>query len=172
MINRIKSIIEAENLTPARFADNLDIGRAVISHILNGRNKPSLEVITRILAKMPQINSDWLLTGNGSMYKDEVNIVNSSQPSLVVTTNNNQLSASDLFSQDLFASENVINEPVYTDLVEEDKEIEVKTPQDNIQKTVTERIIYREKAAKKISKIIIYYTDNTFESFNAENEPL
>ncbi|MFR9166862.1 MAG: helix-turn-helix domain-containing protein [Dysgonomonas sp.] len=68
--DRIREIIEAENITPAKFADNLDIGRAVISHILNGRNNASLDVIMKILAVMPQINSDWLLTGKGLMYLD------------------------------------------------------------------------------------------------------
>ena len=69
MKERIKKIMESENMTPARFADSLQIGRAVISHILNGRNNPSLDVITRILTQMPDIDSQWLLTGSGNMYK-------------------------------------------------------------------------------------------------------
>jgi transcriptional regulator with XRE-family HTH domain len=62
--------MEHENLTPAKFADKLQISRAVISHILNGRNNPSLDVVTKILTQMDYINPEWLLTGKGSMYKN------------------------------------------------------------------------------------------------------
>ena len=84
MKDRIKQIMETENMTPARFADTLQIGRAVISHILNGRNNPSLDVITRILSKMPEINSDWLLTGAGTMFKSDYK--NSSEANIFGST--------------------------------------------------------------------------------------
>ena len=58
MKDRIRLIMEKENLTPARFADSLDINRAVISHILNGRNNPSLDVVTKILEVMDYINPE------------------------------------------------------------------------------------------------------------------
>jgi len=72
MKERIKKIMEIEQLTSTRFADRLQINRAVISHILNGRNNPSLEVVTRILAEMEYINPEWLLNGTGSIYKEGV----------------------------------------------------------------------------------------------------
>lgn len=71
MKDRIKLIMDNEHLTPSAFADKLQLGRAVISHILNGRNNPSLDVVSRILSKMDYIDSDWLLTGNGKMYKTD-----------------------------------------------------------------------------------------------------
>jgi transcriptional regulator with XRE-family HTH domain len=61
MRERIRQIMEHENLTPAKFADKLQISRAVISHILNGRNNPSLDVVTKILTQMDYINPEWLL---------------------------------------------------------------------------------------------------------------
>ena len=70
MKDRIKQIMDKANLTPAKFADQLQINRAVVSHILNGRNNPSLDVVTKILSEMNYINSDWLLNGTGQMYKD------------------------------------------------------------------------------------------------------
>jgi Helix-turn-helix. len=69
MKDRIKLIMDNEHLTPSAFADKLQLGRAVISHILNGRNNPSLDVVSRILSKMDYIDSDWLLTGNGKCIK-------------------------------------------------------------------------------------------------------
>ena len=52
MKDRIKLIMEKENLTPAKFADKLQINRAIISHILNGRNNPSLDVVSKILNEL------------------------------------------------------------------------------------------------------------------------
>ena len=71
MKDRIK-IMEIEHLSPAQFADRLQINRAVISHILNGRNNPSLDVVTKILGEMNYINPEWLLNGNGSIYKEGI----------------------------------------------------------------------------------------------------
>ena len=65
MKERIKEIMDNENLSPSKFADQLQINRAVISHILNGRNNPTLDVVTKILSEMNSINSDWFLNGTG-----------------------------------------------------------------------------------------------------------
>lgn len=71
MRERIRQIMENENLTPAKFADKLQINRANISHILNGRNNPSLDVVARILSEMPYINSEWLINGTGRCIKGD-----------------------------------------------------------------------------------------------------
>ena len=55
MKDRIKEIMDNEDLSPAKFADRLQINRAVISHILNGRNNPSLDVVLKILSEMDYI---------------------------------------------------------------------------------------------------------------------
>lgn len=70
MNNRLQQFLELENLTPAKLADTIGVQRSGLSHILSGRNKPSYDFITRLLAKFPRINSDWLLTGKGKPYKD------------------------------------------------------------------------------------------------------
>lgn len=157
MKERIKKIMDSENMTPARFADSLQIGRAVISHILNGRNNPSLDVITRILTQMPDIDSQWLLTGTGTMYKSEI-----SNHSADIK---NQSSFPDLFSQ--LSQEN--DSRIYSTNETEDhkyrKENIVELHHPNIQESVKERIVYKEAPSKKVKQIIIYYTDNTFEAF-------
>ena len=158
-------IMDAENMTPAKFADTLQIGRPVISHILNGRNNPSLDVITQVLSNMPYINADWLITGVGNMYKPESENITSSA-STTYSEKQKTISSQSLFDQDLF-SQNSENPPAPVDENEYRKENELNLPQNNIQKIVNERIIYREKPDKKISQIIIYYSDNTYEIFNA-----
>lgn len=164
MKDRIKQIMDNEHLMPSAFADRLQLGRAVISHILNGRNNPSLDVVTRILSKMDYINPDWLITGNGNMYKSEYE---NKAPAL---DNNNQ-PVSNLNQPDLF-SQAVIS-PSYPPIGNEyRKEIEVKNPENNIENTDNKQIIYQKLPERKIAKIIIYYSDNTFETFNADNKPL
>ncbi len=165
MKDRIKQIIENEHMTPARFADSLHIGRAVISHILNGRNNPSLDVVTRILTEMPQINSDWLLSGNGTMYKSQT--VENNIFSNESVTSSGQNSQADIFQQDLF-SHNYTNPTNASEKYKYHKENELKSAENHIQNTVNEVVKYIEKPQKRIAKIIIYYTDNTYETFNHE----
>ena len=67
MIERIRSILLSKNLNAAQFADQIGVQRSSISHVLSGRNKPSLEFIQKILKTYPDINSDWLISGNGEI---------------------------------------------------------------------------------------------------------
>lgn len=67
MVERIRALLGARQLTPTQFADAIGIARPIISHILSGRNKPSLEVVQRILAAMPELSMAWLLNGTGPM---------------------------------------------------------------------------------------------------------
>ena len=67
MVARIRTLLESRQLTPTQFADLIGIARPIVSHILSGRNKPSLEVVQRILAAMPELAMPWLLNGSGPM---------------------------------------------------------------------------------------------------------
>lgn len=157
MKDRIKKIMESENMTPARFADHLQIGRAVISHILNGRNNPSLDVITRILSQMPNLNSDWLLTGLGNMYKNEKSNSDREQK--------NQTSIPDLFSPISKNDENVVYPSKDAENLKYRKENVDEISPKEAKEIVTERVAYKGTSTKKVKQIIIYYNDNTFESF-------
>lgn len=163
MKDRIKLIMDNEHLTPSAFADQLQLGRAVLSHILNGRNNPSLDVVTRILSKLTYINSDWLLTGNGNMYKDGYGKNNQTIIPPIHSVNQNQ---PDLFSQ------NNISAPLNTNEIEYRRENAVKPPESVTENTINQTIVYQKAPDRKIAKIIIYYTDNTFETFNADDKPL
>ena len=67
MVERIRILLESRQLTPTQFADAIGVARPIVSHILSGRNKPSLEVVQRILAAMPDLAMPWLLNGTGPM---------------------------------------------------------------------------------------------------------
>lgn len=69
MVDRIRQIMEFKGLTSSLFADEIEVPRAILSHVLSGRNKPSLEVITKVLARYRELNPEWLLLGEGNMLK-------------------------------------------------------------------------------------------------------
>lgn len=167
MKDRIRLIMESERLTPSALADRLQLGRAVVSHILNGRNNPSLDVVTRILSKMNYINPDWLITGIGNMYKTEpegkIQTVQQTGINNNFRTTQNEL---DLFAQAAISSASSQQENEYR------KEIIVEQPNKYNETTENKQVIYQKAPDRKISKIIIYYSDNTFETFNADHTPL
>lgn len=67
MVDRIRALMTWYQLTPTQFADAIQVGRPIISHILNGRNKASLDVVQRIGAALPEVALPWLLSGAGPM---------------------------------------------------------------------------------------------------------
>ena len=69
MNNRLQQFLSAENLTQAQFADSINVARASISHILAGRNNPGYDFIINTMKRYPDLNVEWLLTGQGKMYK-------------------------------------------------------------------------------------------------------
>jgi transcriptional regulator with XRE-family HTH domain len=160
--------MEHERLTPSAFADKLQLGRAVISHILNGRNNPSLDVVTRILFKVNYINSDWLLTGNGNMYKAESGKSSVVQQAQSIPSENFQSGQNqpDLFTQ------NILSPAIGQPEMEYRKENTVEQVECAPEKTTNQTVIYQKAPERKISKIIIYYSDSTFETFNTDNQPL
>jgi transcriptional regulator with XRE-family HTH domain len=69
MTDRIQTILRSFSLSPSQLADEIAVQRSSLSHILSGRNKPSLDFITRVLTSYPQLSPDWLLFGKGSMLR-------------------------------------------------------------------------------------------------------
>jgi len=63
ILNRIKLIIEKEGISPSELADTIGIGRPLLSHVLSGRNNPSLQLVLKILESYPSYSANWLLTG-------------------------------------------------------------------------------------------------------------
>ena len=63
LIDRFKYLMKLNNLTASAFADEIGVQRSSVSHILSGRNKPSLEFIQKVLNKYPKVSADWLIAG-------------------------------------------------------------------------------------------------------------
>lgn len=69
MIDRILEVLKAKNLSPSQFADEIGVQRSSISHLVSGRNKPSLDFIQKLIRKFPDINPDFILSGVGGMFR-------------------------------------------------------------------------------------------------------
>jgi len=80
MIDRILSVIKLKNLSPSQFADEIGFQRSGMSHLLSGRNKPSLEFILKVLKRFPEIDPGWLLLGKSKTDTEVTNFEISSFP--------------------------------------------------------------------------------------------
>ncbi len=137
MKDRIKLLMEKEKLSPKVFADMVGIQPSAISHILSGRNKPSMDVVQKILNTFRTVSTDWMLLGFGPMYR------------------NQKVLQGTLFEEE---SENVSN--IQSSKIQNIQELGNFVPQKTeiqINKSNLEE--------KKVERIIIYFSDNTFEEF-------
>ena len=71
-VNRLKKVMEFHQLTASNFADAIGVQRSSISHILSGRNKPSLDFILKITNKFTDVDLYWLLNGIGNFPKESM----------------------------------------------------------------------------------------------------
>ncbi|WP_276392411.1 helix-turn-helix transcriptional regulator [Eudoraea chungangensis] len=72
-ILRLEIILEHYQLTASAFADKIGVQRSSISHLLAGRNKPSLEFVLKVVKSFPEVNLYWLLNGKGKFPQETKN---------------------------------------------------------------------------------------------------
>jgi transcriptional regulator with XRE-family HTH domain len=65
MVTRFQTLLQELKLTAAEFAGRIGVQRSSMSHVMSGRNKPSIDFLEKILRSFPEVNADWLITGNG-----------------------------------------------------------------------------------------------------------
>ena len=191
---RIISIMKEEQLNATQFAEAIGIQRAAMSHIMNGRNNPSIDVIEKIAERFPSINPGWLLSGKGSMKiaANGANSVNINEntgnfdigrhtdsadtlniPQQVTYSNKNADYKSDLFYQleKQMSNESHSKDDIRTDIHSDSKKREGAEVDltENVNKNIEKEIvIYKESPNKIIEKLLIFYSDNTFETFIPE----
>ena len=115
MKDRLQQFLTLEQLSPARLSEIIGIQRSGLSHILSGRNKPGFDFINKLLLKFPAINAEWLITGKGKIYKEQL----SSSVDLKADNESTvQYSDNTLFREETQVpepSENLIKEKIWTD---------------------------------------------------------
>jgi transcriptional regulator with XRE-family HTH domain len=157
--DRIEKVMLTEGMNSAQFAAEIGIQGSTLSHILNGRNNPSLDVLKKVLNRFRTVSSDWLILGVGSMYRSEKQ---SQAPTLFDSINE-------------ISSKSAISEPkIVEKMVSPSDVIQQNSPQIPnvaVQPTPEARSIIDsvvEAPAKSVRKIIVYYTDNTFQEFETK----
>ncbi|MCB0457346.1 MAG: helix-turn-helix transcriptional regulator [Flavobacteriaceae bacterium] len=77
---RLQKILDFYSISATAFSDKLNFNRSTISHLLSGRNKPSLEFILKVLHEFPEVELYWLVNGKGSFPATASNIEKAISP--------------------------------------------------------------------------------------------
>ena len=72
VINRLEGIMANHNLSAASFATKIGVQRSAISHILSGRNKPSLDFLMKVYESFDEVALEWLILGTTTSLPREV----------------------------------------------------------------------------------------------------
>ena len=124
-IERLEHLLHYYGLTASAFADKIEVQRSSISHLLSGRNKPSLEFVLKVVKNFPEVNLYWLLNGKGT-----------------------------------FPSENTKAGSPDQQEVSPSAETSATTPLNSGGEV--------QKSGKQIEKIVIFYSDGSFEAYNGK----
>lgn len=152
--DRFKLIMDREKLTAGAFAESIGASQATISHILSGRNKPSVELVLRVHQRYEDISLEWLLTGKGEMSN--------------TSGEAGEAAPEPAEGYPLF-DENAINAAGTPAGAENRKEMPSGRQQNAPKEIVKQEIVYRERPPRKITEIRIFFDDNTYETFKPAN---
>lgn len=153
-IKRLQIILDYYGLSASAFADKIDVQRSSISHLLSGRNKPSLDFIMKVIEIFPEVDFYWILNGKGTFPKTELKV---QEKIVYVTTPPNEelkkvsesKNESDLFSQDI----NIENTEEKNNLEEKKINTENSEPKKN---------------SSNIERIVIFYANGSFKEYQPE----
>jgi transcriptional regulator with XRE-family HTH domain len=128
-IKRLEIILDYYSLNASSFADKIGVQRSSMSHLLSGRNKPSLDFILKIVDFFPDVDLYWILNGKGVFpKKSEISTDSNSTVSNIDTP-----TPIDLFSQISIPMETNIDHP---------KTNQIRTSIENDNTDVIEKIVF------------------------------
>ncbi len=140
---RLEQIMKQHALNASSFAEEIGVGRSSISHILSGRNKPSLDFVLSILKRFPEVDLYWLLNGKGSYPTKSTEDIDAQ----------NKVSLKDgVKSVELNMEPTSIDQSNTPEPKRDHKLIETPVPNFS-------------NKGKNITKVIWFYEDGTFEEF-------
>ena len=157
MVERILEIFKLKNLSPSQFADEIGVQRSNISHLISGRNKPSLEFIQKIMNRFPDVNPEYILSGFGNILRDGLQ-TSLDLSSLSVKMPENQ-------PEQISMPENQSEEPVTAGDPETTKPIKNKTALENGRNIAK---VENNRNDNKIEKIVFFFNDKTFREYFPE----
>ena len=113
MKERLQTILNLEKLSAAQMASLLMIQRSTLSNLLSGRNNPSYDFILAIMTKLPNLNIEWLLRGEGRPYKNpDLNFKGERLDDAIVSRQNNT-KIQDTNPLPILSQSDTIEEPQY-----------------------------------------------------------
>ncbi|WP_281239738.1 helix-turn-helix transcriptional regulator [Flavobacterium praedii] len=140
-IKRLEIILEYYSLNASSFADKIGVQRSSMSHLLSGRNKPSLDFILKIIDFFPDVDLYWILNGKGTFPKS-VAIENLSND----ITDSNTSTPIDLFTPISNSHEPIVDQSKFKQMIR---------PDENENKD-------------EIEKIVFFYKNGTFKIFSSQ----
>ncbi len=157
MKDRIRQLMEAQHMNQQNFAQFLGMAPATLSSILSERTKPTLNTIEAIKNKFPNINIDWLMFGNGSMFLDENPGNSSSSTPQEGLAGEQMLDFGDMDAADPAATAHGVK----------DNQGYNPKPYSQTQARAAVRtdVVFKEREPRKITEIRVFYDDQTWESF-------
>lgn len=179
--DRIVELIKFLELSPTAFADEIGIQRSGLSHIMKGRNKPSLDVVQKIVSRFPDINLAWLVNGIGNISSSTPSVINLQQKQAQTTPKEPENPFKNtLFDavpqQETKGKEEMVQPAKNNNFTHEDfvvKENPVPRMAEKAQTASSQQPFSAPQPnippvspGKNIDKILIFYTDNTFEEFS------
>lgn len=159
---RIELLMKCYGLTPSQLADRTGIQRASVSHIISGRNKPSLEVLQKIYEAFPELDLGWLMTGKG----EEPVALDFAAGDAVEAENT-------LFSQPLTEKEPELSvaspRRVQVERQEQPaRQLQSSRSAERQRKPVVQKPRQQAVSERRIKEIRIFYTDGTYETLLPE----
>ena len=149
MNNRIKQIMDYKQISPSELADAIGVQRSNVTHVLQGRNKPGFQFISKLLETFPELNAKWLITGQGDML-----VSSDGRPTGLFDPPKQE-------KEDL----SVPKPPVF-----EEKEPEKQPEIINTNKTVPESLnSLIPPTTKEIERIVVFFSDQTFKQYLPSN---
>ena len=175
--DRFTKILEYSGFTASEFADEIDVQRSSISHIISGRNKPSLEFIVKIKNRFPEISWDWIILGQGEMLQNN-SALSTSESKINLEEEN---SSPDLFTlidedykNEIFIQENLQKETPREsntsfptpkkEKISDSQRLEVHEDISEVQNIVNQSIT-NSPTENKIKRIVFFYENGKFEAF-------
>ena len=156
-IKRLEILLDYYGLTASVFADRMGVQRSGLSHLMSGRNKPSLDFVMKITENFPEVDLYWLLNGTGAFPKSDSYEVEKTEPVILPAPVAQPVLENmplDLFSTEEITPESIASE-IQQDLFSEKQELDKKPEEKPI--------------GRKIEMIVIFYSDGTFRNYNPEN---
>ena len=141
-IKRLEIILDYYNLSASAFADKINVQRSSLSHLLSGRNKPSLDFIIKVIEVFPDVDLYWILNGKGTFPKSEKNFS--------IQSTKQEVTSDETNTPDLFSTEQTNSKQPFIN-----NEIGKKT------------ISLSNNDAKTIERIVIFYTDGSFKNYQS-----